>query len=50
MRETRRDEGHGANDLLILRGFLTKTAGLTLGLEQAEDVVNTDYEGAEARQ
>jgi len=24
-------------------GFLTETAGLTLGLEQAEDVVNLDW-------
>jgi hypothetical protein len=41
MRETKRDERHGANELSFL-GILTETAGLTLGLEQAEDVVNLD--------
>lgn len=42
MRETKRDERHGASELSFL-GILTETAGLTLGLEQAEDVVNLDY-------
>lgn len=41
MRETKRDERHSANELLFW-GFLTETAGLALGLEQAEDVVNLD--------
>ena len=45
MRETKRDERHSANELLFW-GFLTETAGLALGLEQAEDVVNLDC-GAE---
>lgn len=41
MRETKRDERHSANELSFL-GILTETASLTLGLEQAEDVVNLD--------
>ena len=45
MRETKRDERHGANELSFW-GILTETAGLTLGLEQAENVVNLDCWGA----
>lgn len=41
MRETKRDERHRASELSF-GGILTETAGLTLGLEQAENVVNLD--------
>lgn len=44
MREKKRDERHSASELLFL-GILTETTGLTLRLEQAEDVVNTDCGG-----
>lgn len=43
MRETKRDERHGASEFIVFWGILTETTGLTLGLEQAEDVVNLDY-------
>lgn len=42
MRETKRDgKRHGAGRNVVLR-ILTETAGLTLGLEQAKDVIDLD--------
>ena len=41
MRETKRDERHSASELLD-GGILTEAAGLTFGLEQAENVISLD--------
>jgi hypothetical protein len=43
MCERRREMKDMARMSCRFLGILTETAGLTLGLEQAEDVVNTDY-------
>jgi hypothetical protein len=44
MREKKRDKIDDASEISFLGG-LTETAGLALGLEQAEDVVNADWCG-----
>lgn len=44
MREKKRDKIDDASEISFW-WILTETAGLTLGLEQAEDVVNADWCG-----
>lgn len=45
MREKKRDKIDDASEISFWCFFLTETAGLALGLEQAEDVVNADWCG-----
>jgi hypothetical protein len=44
MREKKRDKIDDASEISFWR-FLTETAGLALGLEEAQDVINADWCG-----
>jgi hypothetical protein len=46
MRENKRDKIDDASEISFC--ILTETAGLALGLEQAEDVVNADWKRGKA--